>query len=286
MDKKYFLMAGVLFVLLLNIVIWPQVLAGAGEEKLRVAFLDVGQGDAIFIETPSGNQMLIDAGANSQVLRGLGEEMSFFDRFIDVLLVTHPDADHLGGFIDVFERFDTGLALVSGARSDGPLDERFNKILDREEVTKKKAKQGMTIKLDEGVYFEVISPAASETGEMEPNTASVVGKLTYGKTSFLFSGDAPESIEKYLAFEYGEQLQADVLKVGHHGSKTSTGEVFLSAVEPEVAVISAGADNRYGHPDKKVIKRLKKNGSKIYQTPEQGNIIFESAGREVTFVKE
>lgn len=284
--KTFLLVVAFAGLVVVNIFLWPAVLADAGTPKLSVAFLDVGQGDAIFIEAPNGNQVLVDGGKNKAVLRGLGRHMGFFDRFIDAVIATHPDADHIGGLSGVLKRHESGLLLTSGAETNEPAQERFRRLATEKALPRKQAKEGMVIDLGSGVVFEILAPAASaQTAEMELNEASVIGKLTYGETSFLLTGDAPKSIEKYLAFRYGERLEADVLKAGHHGSDTSSSEVFLSAVDPERTVISAGANNNYGHPDPAVLARIKDGGSKVSQTAKSGDIVFESNGQKVTLLE-
>lgn len=284
--RKNLLLALVIVVILLNALVWGRVLSTAGEPRLTVSFLNVGQGDAIFIEAPNGNQMLIDAGKNGQVMRALSEHMSFFDRYIDVLLVTHPDADHLGGMLDVLSRYGSGAALVSGARSELSLDERFRRELEERGIPKRVVSEGVIVDLGGGVVFEIVAPPrAADTSTMEPNDASIVGKLSYGRTAFLLTGDAPKSVEKYLSFHYGKRLSSQVLKAGHHGSNTSTGDLFLSVIDPEYTIISAGIPNDYGHPDPRTIARILESGSKIRHTVKRDGVTFESNGKRLFLIE-
>lgn len=248
---------------------------------LTVAFLDVGQGDAVLIETPQGNQMLIDGGKGRAILRELGNQLSFFDRTIDVVLATHPDFDHIGGLPEVFQRFNVGMFLTSGVKDDGEDMAALLRAVAQEGNEVIKARDTMYLTLDTDVVVEVLFPDREAT-HLEANTGSVVVKLTYKDTTFLFTGDAPAGIEAYLAGRYKEQLESDVLKLGHHGSKTSSALVFLGYVDPSHAVISAGCDNPYGHPHAVVLERLEQFNISYANTCNEGTIVFESDGIAVT----
>ncbi len=256
-------------------------------EKLTVAFLDVGQGDAIFIESPNGNQMLLDAGPGKSVLRELSKIMPFYDRSIDVLLATHPDADHIGGMPDVLEKYKVSLFLEPGVEGDTSLYKELELQIEKREsqgkIEKLEARRGMVVDLGSGAILEILFPAIDPEG-METNTASIVARLVYGASEFLLTGDSPSNIEDYLVSQNCTEtncafgLDADVLKAGHHGSKTSTSREFVSTVSPEYAIISAGKDNRYGHPHPEVLETLTTTGAKILRTDTSGRIIFESDG--------
>lgn len=251
------------------------------KEVLTVAFLDVGQGDAIFIETPHGNQMLIDGGKGRAVLRALNTRMPFFDRSIDVVLATHPDFDHIGGLPEVFRRFDVGMFLVSGVEDTGDDIETLTHAVHEAGTKTVSVRDTMYINLDTDVTVDVLFPDREVT-HLEVNTASVIVKLTYKDTTFLFTGDAPAGIETYLAGRYKEQLASDVLKLGHHGSNTSSANVFLGYVDPSYAIISAGCDNQYGHPHTEVLERLAQFSIAPLSTCKEGTIVFESDGTTVT----
>lgn len=240
-------------------------------ETLCVSFLDVGQGDAIFIESPTGRQVLIDGGPDSSVLRALGEVMGFFDKDIDVVVATHSDADHISGLIDVLERYDVGTVIRTENESDTPMWHAFEESTEAEEADIRYARRGQTYDLGGGAVLEVLFPDR-DVSDMESNTASIVMRLSYGNTSFLLMGDAPKSIEEYLVLIEGEHLKSDVLKVGHHGSRTSTSELLLAEVRPTYAVISAGRDNRYGHPHLEVTDLLFNYGVKIFNTADEGTV--------------
>jgi competence protein ComEC len=245
--------------------------------SLKVYFLNIGQGDAIFIEAPYGNQMLIDGGADKAVLRELGKVMPFFDRSIDVVMETHPDADHIGGLPAVLNRFDVGVFLEPGVSSDNTIDEEIARIRETKNIESIRAREGMRINLRGGAVFDVLFPNVDVT-RFETNTASIVGKLVFGSTTVMFTGDSPQSIEKYLVVRYGERLKSDILKAGHHGSRTSSSREFVESVRPQFVIISAGLNNRYGHPHAEVISLFEEKKSDIVTTAKEGTIRFVSDG--------
>jgi competence protein ComEC len=250
------------------------------EVLLCVIFFDIGQGDAIFIESPTGVQMLIDGGRDSNVLQDLGSELGYFDRTLDFVLATHPDLDHIAGLVDVLDRYEVETVIISGNEGDTPVSEAFDEATLYENAEIVTARRGNTFDLGGGVELEIIFPDRDVT-DLESNTASIVAKLTYGETEFLLTGDSPKSIEEYLVLIEGEHLESDVLKVGHHGSRTSTSELFLSYVNPKYAIISAGRDNSYGHPHVEVTDLLFNYGVEIKNTAEEGSIIFVSDGENL-----
>lgn len=282
MQQNIRLVAGVLFLGIVTITIWFQVLVfSPSNQELKVVFFDVGQGDAIFIEAPNGRQLLIDGGVSSNVLlRELGRVMSFWDRSLDVVLATHPDRDHIGGLPDVLRRFAVDSVIESGAKSDTDLDELLLQLTGVEGAKHLIARRGQRLWLDEtaGVYVDILYPDQDVSEFPDTNDASIVARLVYGETEFLFTGDAPKEVEEYLVWLDSTEVKADVLKVGHHGSKTSTSDFFLGWVDPEFAVISAGRDNSYGHPHQEVLETLEKFEIDILSTAEEGRIEFVSDG--------
>ena len=265
------------FFLGLTVFIWCGVWAEERSGILTVAFLDVGQGDAIFIEAPGGKQVLIDGGPNKKVLRELAKQMPFYDRSLDLLIATHPDKDHIGGFPAVLNSYEVAVFLESEVLCKNSICEKLDKQIQDKGIEKKIARRGMVIDLDDGIYLEVLFPDRDATN-LETNLASIVLKLVYGEDSFLLMGDSPKAIEEYLIFLDAENLAVDVLKLGHHGSRTSSSEFFLGATSPEVVIISAGKNNRYGHPHPEVLDILKKFEVKILRTDEDGTIIIKSDG--------
>ena len=247
---------------------------------LSVAFLDVGQGDAIFIETPDGVQMLVDGGPDTTVLRALGEVMPWYDRSLDVVLATHFDLDHIGGLVDVLSRYDVETIMKTSNQNDTTATEAFLTAVDAESGSMHFTRAGDVLQLGASTTFTILSPAGDPT-QWESNNASIVGILRYGEVDLLLTGDAGTGIEEYLVRTYGAALQSEVLKLGHHGSNTSSSELFLQTVQPALAVVSAGADNRYGHPHPDVVARTTTVGAQILSTAEQGTIVLKSDGVRV-----
>jgi len=270
------------FFIFINLFIWSFVFAEESKDALTVAFLDVGQGDAIFIEAPNGNQMLIDGGPNSSVLRELGKVMPFQDRSIDIVVATHPDRDHISGLIDVFKRYDISMYLDPGVKHDtGEYNTLINLVSD-EGLTPIYARRGMKIFLDEEVFVEILFPDR-DVSNVETNLGSIIMRIVYRENEVLLTGDAPQSIEKYIVSLGGKEIiESDLLKAGHHGSKTSSSESFVGFVNPKIVVISSGKNNQYGHPHKEVIDILKKFDVKIVNTADFGTIIFKSDGVSFT----
>lgn len=273
--------AGLLFV---TVFLYYVLLAEAPDDRLRVHYLAVGQGDAVLVEAPSGAQMLLDGGRGEGTLQALDEVMPFWDRSLDVVVATHPDQDHIGGLVEVLRRYRVDILLRSGAETDSGLDEALLKAAESEGLEVRELRAGDSLRLSPAVSFDVLFPPI-DPAEMEPNEASIVGRLVYGDTAFLFTGDAPKTVERFLAGRYSENLESQVLKVGHHGSDTSSGLPLLGYSQAEFAVISAGLDNSYGHPHREVLERLELFGMEILETAEAGTVTFESDGREVRLLE-
>jgi competence protein ComEC len=279
--KKNFKWYALCGILVCNVFIWYAVLAEERRDILTVAFLDVGQGDAIFIEAPNGNQILIDGGPNKSVLRQLSKVMPFYDRSIDVVIATHPDKDHIGGFPDILERYRVDFIMNSELPGESAAYQELLRLTEIKGIKRIKAQRGMVIALDEGVFLKILFPDREEISELESNTSSIAAQLVYGDTEFMLTGDSPKAIEEYLVLLDGEKLSSDVLKVGHHGSKTSTAISFTGLVSPSYAVVSAGANNQYGHPHKEALDTLNQFGATVLSTGDSGTIIFESDGESV-----
>lgn len=265
----------------INIFVWsyqPSQSSGF----LNVAFLDVGQGDSVFIEAPNGKQLLIDGGRNGSVVSELASQMSFQDRQIDVVLATHPDSDHIGGLPEVFSRFDILNFVDTGVKGDTNTYRTLMDLVSSENSNYVKAKRGLVIVLDKknGVYFQVLAPDENFTFK-DINDTSIVGRLVYGESSFLLTGDASKAVENILVYSDGEILDSDILKAGHHGSKTSSSLLFLEKVSPDISIISAGYNNSYGHPHINVIDSINSVGSEILETSKEGTISFQSDGTRI-----
>ncbi|MDZ7726627.1 MAG: ComEC/Rec2 family competence protein [Candidatus Campbellbacteria bacterium] len=256
------------------VALWLVLFIHSIEKPLEVVFLDVGQGDAIFIETPKGEEILIDGGRDNSVLRGLSQVMPFWDRSIDLVIATHPDADHIGGIVDVLRRYKVKAILDTEVENDTPAFISYSQEVQKEKARSIDPVRGSQLFFD-NVVLTILSKESSVTSD--PNDASIIVRLDYGETSFLLTGDADKKTERELLGFY-DALEADVLKVGHHGSSTSTASEFVSAVSPEFAVISVGEDNSYGHPTDEVLNTLEKQEVEILRTDEDGMIRFESNG--------
>ncbi len=253
---------------------------------LAVSYLDVGQGDAILIESPAGTQVLIDGGRDTKVLEALAAKMGYFDRTIDVVVATHPDSDHIGGLIDVLERYDIKTIVMTTNVNDTPAYEAFMRAVEDEKTTIINAQRGQVFDLGNdgsgSTTLTVLFPDRDVTN-LESNTSSIIMKLSFGAADFLFTGDSPQVIETYLVGIDRGSLQSEVLKAGHHGSRTSTHPSFVKAVRPQFAIISSGKDNDYGHPHKEVMDTFKTHNVQTKNTADEGSIFLESDGISIWF---
>jgi competence protein ComEC len=248
--------------------------------RLHVAVLDVGQGDAIFVRTPSGRQVLIDGGPGpTAALSGIGQRMPFWDRDLDLVVMTHPDNDHFAGLLPVLERYQVRQALEPGRPAATAFYQRWQELIQARHVPVVVARTGTRLLLGDGVWADVLNPPGSlPATEAADNDASVVLRLGYGQVTFLLTGDLEEPGEARLLAS-GADLRSTVLKVSHHGSKTGTTARFVAAVAPAVAVISVGADNRFGHPAPEVLERLA--GVPVYRTDQRGTVELASDGQRL-----
>lgn len=247
--------------------------------QLVVHYLDVGQGDSAFVELPDGQCMLIDASVSSYGDKIVETIAGYGYTEIDYLVATHPHADHIGGMTDVVEGFEIGEVYMPKATSTSKTFEGLLTAISDKGLQIHTAKTGVTIYSDDETEIEILAPN-SESYE-ETNNYSAVVKITYGSNSFLFTGDAEELSENEMLDECCDKLCADVLKVGHHGSSSSTSDAFLQAVSPKYAVISCGADNSYGHPHKETISRLNDMGIDYYRTDMNGTVTISCNGNDV-----
>jgi len=249
-------------------------------KNLEVDFLDVGQGDAELIKTPGGQNILIDGGPDSSIIKQLGKNLAWWDKKIDLMILTHPHDDHVTGLIDVVKRYQVKQILYTGVVSNTP-----NYLTWLEQVRDKKIKiiiidRPQTIALSGNCQLQVIYPLTSflDKTAANLNNSSLVAKLIYGQEKFLFLGDMEQVVEQELLTNRAD-VGADVLKVAHHGSDSSSDEDFLSAVKPQIAVIEVGKNNDFGHPSLRVIKRLERAGAKILRTDQDGTIGILSDGK-------
>jgi competence protein ComEC len=268
----------------LCLAVLASLLGGGGEVRdgttLRVVFFDVGQGDSIFIESPTGKQVLVDSGPDGTVLKRLGREMGYFDRSLDMVIATHEDKDHVGGLPDVFNQYQVGTFVRTENEGESSEARIVDELSKREGSEVIYARRGMTFDLGASTTLEILFPDR-DPSMLESNTSSIVARLVYGESSFLLTGDSPDEIEEHLVYSDAKGLESDVLKLGHHGSRTSSSELFLRAVQPQYAIISAGKDNRYGHPHSDVVARLASLHITGLNTKDEGSIVFESNGENM-----
>ncbi len=262
----------------------PQVMQSDryDESQLGVFFLDVGQADCTLIRSPGGKYMLIDAGKNNgaaklvKMLKGYGVSE------LEYMVLTHPHEDHVGGADTVLGNFKVKTVLMPDVGADSATWRDVMNAIEAEKCEEIIPLPGNTYKFFEGCSFTVLAPY--DTDE-ELNNCSIVLRLDYGETSFLFTGDAETEEEKsILENGRGSELKADVLKVGHHGSSSSTSKEFLSAVSPAVAVISCGEDNDYGHPHQSTLSALKNQNITFYRTDRSGTVLVQSNGVSLTVI--
>lgn len=252
-------------------------------QNLTIAFIDVGQGDSILVILPDTKTLLIDGGERESSGKVLATLREHGLNYIDIAVATHPHADHIGGLIDVIENVDVGQVLDSGQVHTTQTFEDFLDAINTKQIALKSVREGNYILLDPTVKVEVLNPPASipdgALNEPEFNDNSVVLKLTYGEFSALLTGDMQETNELRLVSENATALDADVLKAGHHGSRTSSSSAFLNAVTPEVVIISLGAGNNYGHPHQEALDRLSASGTEqIFRTDVDGTITLTTNG--------
>lgn len=250
---------------------------------LRVAALNIGQGDSIYIEAPNGKQMIFDGGPDSSIMTRLGEVMPFGDTSIDVLVVTNPDKDHYAGFLNVLEKYQVGMVLEPGTTSTTAMYKKLEDVIASKNIPELVARKGMKISLDQArnVSFDVLFPDR-DVSNWATNDGSIVGKIVYGTTSFMMMGDATAKTENIiLKANPSETIKSTVLKAGHHGSRTSSSDAWVGAVAPTYALISAGAHNKYGHPHQETLDTFAKYGVKVLGTYALGNVELDSDGIKV-----
>ena len=276
MKKKYTVILTIIFMILAGAFeLFQGTVAITPSEDLKVHFLDVGQGDSIFIELPTNETILIDASikdASNKIINYLIEENV---SKIDYVFATHPHSDHIGGMSAVIKAFDIGQIYMPKAVTTTKTYENLLLTIKDKNLKIKTAKAGNTIIDTDDLKLVVLAPNQDSYESL--NNYSIVLKLTYKEKSFLFMGDAETLSEKEITGD----VQADVLKVGHHGSRTSTSQAFLNKVNPSYAVISVGLNNDYKHPHQEVIDRLEKKNIKIYRTDQNGDIIFTTDGYNI-----
>jgi beta-lactamase superfamily II metal-dependent hydrolase len=262
-----------------------RISSAVGNAELKVSILNIGQGDSILIQGPTGRTMLVDGGPDRSVLADLGTELGPLNRHIDMLVETHPDADHITGFEYVFKEYSISQFMTPGIPDGTQVFTQIEKEADTVPGLKRiTARRGMRIYLGGGAYADVLHPDRDMSRETETNDGSITMHVVYGKTSFMLTGDLPSPVEDWLIrLDSGDgELKTDVLKAGHHGSKYSTSSEWLSALDPAIVAISVGKNNRYGHPAPETLARIRQQGAKIIETENVGTIDFTSDGKTIT----
>ena len=256
LKNKLFRILAIVFVVL--VLAWVWVFVEERQEFLEIDFYDVGQGDAIFIETPGKKQILIDGGPDLTILEKLGRELPFWDRYIDLIVLTHPEYDHIGGLIEVIKRYKIGRILTTGVTRDTAEYGEWQRIIQEKNIPILIAQANVVINLGNDINLFVLYPFENLAGQKikKSNNTSIVAQLVYKDFELLLTGDIEKKVEKALV-NSGIDLQSDILKVPHHGSKTSSTKDFINAVNPIIAIIQAGKDNPYGHPHQNVLDTLR-----------------------------
>ena len=275
--KTKVLALGLFFLFLANFYVWRFILEQ--RQPLEIIFFDIGQGDAVFVETAKGHQILIDGGPGKKILSKLAKEIPFWDNSLDLVILTHPDYDHLAGLWHVLQRYKVENILWNGALKETEIFERWQEKIKKEKAKIVIAKKGQQIKAG-ALQIDILHPFKDISGALfkkNTNDSSIVSRLLFGKNSFLFTGDISAEVEKELLLKEIE-LGSDVLKVAHHGSKNSSSREFLKQVLPQVAVISCGKNNPYGYPHQRVLRNLQEFGTILLRTDQEGDIKIVADG--------
>ena len=249
---------------------------------MSVTYLNVGQGDSELIQV-NGINMLIDAGTNAGANDLVKDLKNRGIKTIDIAIATHPHEDHIGGMVDVFKEYEVKAFYSPKITHTTKTYENLVKAVKDEGLKTKELKGGMVIDLGEGAKFEVFTPQKSEYEEL--NDYSPIMKLSFGDTSYLFTGDAEKLAEEEALAKYKTSLDSDVIKFGHHGSSSSSSNAFIEAVSPKYGIISCAKDNKYGHPHRETLDIIKKYNIKTFRTDTDGEIILTSDGKSINFNK-
>jgi len=252
------------------------------KNNLEIVFLDVGQGDAILVKTPKDKNILIDGGPDRNIIYKLSSYIPQNKRTIDLMILTHPDIDHLTGLNEVFERYEVKNIIYNGVEDDDPVYEEWQSLKENKKIPFLIIKERERLNIENNLYFDFFWPKEDLTGKDfdNDNFYSLMMKMNFGSNSVLFTGDTEKEVEDILIKD-NVNLKSDILKVSHHGSKNATTLDFLEKIKPIYAVISVGKDNSFGHPSFRVINNLERMGITTLRTDEIGDIIFISNGQSI-----
>lgn len=277
-NKK--IIIGLLFLFIATVILWSKVLVAQEESGLDVFFYDVGQGDAIHIRNSENQDILIDGGPNSEIINKLGQNIPFYEDKIELVILTHPHEDHIAGLIHVLKKYNVEQILCSDINEASATIEEWNSIIKEKNINVKKAVMGQRIDFNQA-RMDILHPSINYKTD-NVNNDSVVSRLVYGETSFIFTGDAErEAEEEILSNTSDINISSDVLKVGHHGSKSSSTKGLFSAINPVYGIISAGKDNKYNHPHEETLKKLEDGNIEIFRTDKDGDIRCHTDGKDV-----
>ena len=265
-----------------NIFIWYYVVSGAHDD-LNIYFLDVGQGDSELVVLPGDIKVLIDGGPGKGVLFELSEVLPKTDKYIDLIVMTHAQLDHFGGLYDVVNRYKVGAFVTTGRDGESEAWNDFAKLLKEKEIPVILVGAGDVVKYKDSIFL-VLSPNEEFLNNKEINESSLILKLESEGASALFTGDMGFETENFLVDSY--DMDIDILKVPHHGSRFSSGLKFLAEAMPRISVIEVGSNNRFGHPTEAVLSRLKSVGSSIYRTDKNGTVHLEINDGIVSIIAE
>ncbi|MEK7555623.1 MAG: MBL fold metallo-hydrolase [Patescibacteria group bacterium] len=271
----------VLFLIIFDVFVWRQVVFGEPNKNLEVYFLDVGQGDSELAVLPGGVKILIDGGPNNKILNELSSILGLTDRYIDLVALSHPQTDHFGGLIDVLKRYQVGAFVFNGRQGTMSAFQDLEKIIKDNKIPVVVLGKGDKIKHQES-NFNILSPSKEFSNSYDLNDTTLVMELATGGAKILFTGDIDKKIEDYLVAQY--DLDIDVLKVSHHGSRFSTGEKFLEEATPKISIIEVGK-NSYGHPTKQVLSGLASIASQIFRTDNDGTIKLTINNQNISVFK-
>ncbi|MBI4993642.1 hypothetical protein HZC33_01635 [Candidatus Wolfebacteria bacterium] len=276
-----------IFLIVFDFFVWHSIIFGKSNKNLEVYFLNVGQGDSQLAILPGGVKVLIDGGPSAKIVSELSSIFTAGDNYIDLVVMSHPQYDHFAGLIDILKRYQIGAFIYNGRRGEIKAFDELENILKEKNVNKIILAQGDKIKYGES-RFDVLSPDNNFVQSKELNDTTLVIGLTAANNNgekpfkILFTGDIGANIEKYLADNF--DINVDVLKVAHHGSKYSSSEEFLKKARPKISVIEVGK-NTYGHPTKKALDNLALIGSQIFRTDKEGAIKLVFDGGKINIFK-